>query len=117
MQQWGRGHSPPRETIAFMSGYSLSTIPEFTSGNFTSSHLLVLTFKLFLSPKTYKAAGSQPCVIIALSMVSTAETRFESFSFKFRMSSVAFDMFALEARDFCFAVALFFDTGVAETIM
>ena len=70
-----------------------------------------LTFKFPLSPNTYKAAGSQPCVIIAL---STVETRFMSLSFA-RRSIVADDMLALDARDFCFAVALLLDTGVAET--
>ena len=76
---------------------------------------LSLTFKLLLSPKTYKAAGSQPCVIIALSIVSMAEMRFKSFSLA-RRSIVADDMFTFVARDCCFAVALLFDTGVAETI-
>ena len=73
-----------------------------------------LTFKLPLSPNTYKAAGSQPCEIIALSIVSMAETRFKSFTLA-RRSIVADDMFIFVARDCCLAVALLLETGVAET--
>lgn len=74
-----------------------------------------LTFKLLLSPKTYRAAGSQPWLIIALSTVSTVETRLMSLLSISRKSNVAADMFALWARDCCLAVALLLDTGVAET--